>query len=85
MSPWQPGELPWRSEQETSPWRPLGDSLGNHYQVDGAWEGGAGQRREPHGSVCWQAEGVKGQNGKDQLKKAGKLMISTKSRGPCDK
>lgn len=29
--------------------------------------------------------GVKGQNGKDQLKKAGKLMISTKSRGPCDK
>lgn len=41
--------------------------------------------REPHGSVYWQEEGAKGQGGKDQPGKAGKLMISTKSRGPCDK
>lgn len=55
--------------------------------LPGGWGLGRGSwtKREPHGSVCWQAEGVKGQSGKDQLKKAGKLMISTKSRGPCDK
>ena len=41
--------------------------------------------REPHASVYWQEEGVKGQGGKDQPGKAGKLMISTKSRVPCDK
>lgn len=47
--------------------------------LPGGWGLGRGSwtKREPHG--------LKGQSGKDQLKKAGKLMISTKSRGPCDK
>lgn len=41
--------------------------------------------REPHRSVDQKGEWVKGQGGKDQAGKPGKLMISTKSRVPCDK
>lgn len=32
--------------------------------------------REPHGSVCLQEEGVKGQGEKDQPGEAGKFMIA---------
>lgn len=56
--------------------------------LPGGWGLGRGSwtnKEAPQVLCAGRRRGVKGQNGKGQLKKAGKLIISTNSRVLCDK
>lgn len=64
-------------EQEMSPWRHLGDSIGNHYQVEGLGKGGAEHIREPCGPHSDRRREVKGPRERKQLREAREFLIST--------